>query len=80
MTVEQVIKKTQELLRNINIPVGLIEQIGFPINGAINNLQLCLDAFEEQKKGQKQEQTEPTEEAEKKPVCLEEIRKTVKPL
>ena len=73
MTVEQVIKETQVLLRNINIPVGLIEQIGFPINGAINNLQLCLDAFEEQKKGQEQEQTELAEKAEEIPVCLEEI-------
>lgn len=73
MTVEQVIKETQELLRNINIPVGLIEQIGFPINGAINNLQLCLDAFEEQKNGQGQVAEAPEEEEEEEPVFADEI-------
>ena len=49
MTVEQVVRETQELLKNINVPAGLTEQIAIPISGAIANLQLCLDAFSEQK-------------------------------
>ena len=50
MTVEQALIETVELLKNINVPVALIEQIGFPINGAISNIQLCLDAFEQERR------------------------------
>ena len=70
MTVEEVLRETQKVLREINVPVGLIDQIAAPINGAINNLQLCLDAFEKQKQDEQQQAAQAEEEA---PVSIEEI-------
>ena len=67
MTVEQVIMETQYMLRKINVPVELIDQIGEPIKGAVNNLQECLNAFERQKQEKKQEQED------EKIVSIEEI-------
>lgn len=45
MTVEQLLGVTVNLLNGINIPAGLIEQIGIPVSRAINYLQLCIDAM-----------------------------------
>lgn len=50
MTVEQVLIETLDVLKNINVPVWLTEQIAMPINGACGNIQLCLDAFEQERR------------------------------
>lgn len=73
MTVEQVIKATQDLLKNISIPVELIEQIGMPLCGAVNNLQLCLNAFEKDRNAQSAPHEETAEEPEEEPVFADEI-------
>ena len=67
MTVEQVIIETVNVLQNINIPVSLIEQIGEPVNGAIGNLRLVLNAFEEDRHQHEQPQDPPVD------VSIEEI-------
>ena len=58
MTVEQVLIETLEVLKNINVPVCLTEQISIPINGACGNIKLCLDAFEQERRNK----TEPVQD------------------
>lgn len=55
MTVREVISVTMKLLGEIQVPVAFIRQIGIPINDAINNLQMCINAYEEADNEKRQE-------------------------
>lgn len=50
MSVEEVLQHSINILKETNVPIGLLDQIGEPIRQVISNLQLCVDAFEENKK------------------------------
>lgn len=50
MPVEEVLKHSVDILNGVSIPIGLLNQIGEPIRQVISNLQLCIDAFEENKR------------------------------
>lgn len=46
-TVKEVIIKTIELLQSVgNVPLGMIETYGLPVERSINNLFLCVQAME----------------------------------
>lgn len=45
-TVYDVVKGTIELLSNISVPAYLTDQVSAPICQAINNLNVCLKAWE----------------------------------
>lgn len=45
MTVDQVLEITMNMLKEIQIPASLVEQIGIPVCRAINNIQECLTAI-----------------------------------
>lgn len=54
MTLKEAMQTTVDILQGINIPVGLIPQIGEPIAVAIGNLRACIDGInkmEEQENG-----------------------------
>lgn len=54
MTLKEAMQTTVEILQSINVPVGLIPQIGDPIAVAIGNLNACIDGInkmEEQENG-----------------------------
>ena len=45
LTLKQVLQKTNGILAGINVPMGLIQQIGAPILAAMENLNECIDAI-----------------------------------
>jgi len=47
VTVYDVLQATVEILSDINIPAGLIDQIGIPVSRGISNLKECIRAIEE---------------------------------
>lgn len=49
MDVLEVLGVTVDVLRGIQIPVELAEQVGRPVLGAIGNLRLCMNALSQQK-------------------------------
>ena len=57
MSVEEVLQLTINNLKGIQVPVELSESIGVPILRNINNIQLCLNAFHEQKEQKEQEES-----------------------
>lgn len=52
MTVEQVLIETNRVLSSIMLPVGL-EQAIDQIRGAIANIQMCIDAYAQVRKTEK---------------------------
>ena len=60
MSVEEVLQLTINNLKGIQVPVELSESVGIPILRNINNIQLCLNAFHEQR--EQEEQEEPADE------------------
>ena len=46
VTIEEVLKATADILKGIQIPVEMSEQIGVPVLRAIRNLNVCVDAIE----------------------------------
>lgn len=58
MTIKEVLELVIDDLRKINVPVGLMEQIGLPINQSIGNLKACIEAINRDEK-------KPQEEAKK---------------
>ena len=46
MTVKEVLEITINILNQVNVPVGLIQQIGEPIANAIGNLTACVEGME----------------------------------
>lgn len=63
MTLKDALKETVRMLETINVPAGLVNQIGFPLMSAIGNLHNCIDAI-----------PDPTpEEAEEKAIREEDL-------
>lgn len=62
MSVEEVLQLTINNLKGIQVPVELSESIGVPILRNINNIQLCLNAFHEQREQKAQEEQEEPED------------------
>jgi len=65
MTVLEALNDAKNVLNHISIPVSMIQQIGVPVQQAINLIQASADALEQN--GQEQEQeadAEPEEGAE----------------
>lgn len=58
MTVEDVLKVTADILREIQLPVELSEQIGIPVMRAIHNIDACVQAIVN---GRTEEKTEEEE-------------------
>ncbi len=46
MDVKQVLAITMNVLRGIQIPVELAQQVGMPVLGAMGNIRLCLEALD----------------------------------
>lgn len=55
ITIEQLLRITAQQLNGIAVPVAQMDAIGFPIKQAVNNINICLNAFEKAEK-QKAEQ------------------------
>ena len=47
MTIEEVVKATINNLKGIPIPAYLSEAVGTPILQSVRNLQMCVDAIEQ---------------------------------
>ena len=45
----EVLEISADVLRGIQIPVELAEQVGKPVLGVIGNLRLCMNALSQQK-------------------------------
>lgn len=45
LTIKEALEMTINLLGNISVPRNLNESIGIPIDSAINNLKLCIEAM-----------------------------------
>ena len=45
MEIMEVLEISVDVLRGIQIPVELAEQVGKPVLGVIGNLRLCMDAI-----------------------------------
>lgn len=56
MTLGDVLVRTRNLLAGIQVPAGLIRQIGEPVAGAIENLNACLRAIEEDREAKQLDQ------------------------
>jgi hypothetical protein len=63
MTVQEVLEITRDMLAGIQVPVGLIKQIGEPVAAAIDNLNACLRAIEGDRKAGQLEQAVREDEA-----------------
>lgn len=46
MDIREVLEISIGVLRGIQIPVDLAEQVGQPVLGVIGNLRLCIEALE----------------------------------
>lgn len=46
MTVREALTATIKLLGDISVPRYLNDSIGIPIDDAINNIRICIDAME----------------------------------
>ena len=47
ITVKRALEITVDLLGRIKVPVSMYEEIGSPIQTAIKNLKVCIDAHKE---------------------------------
>ena len=48
MTVKEIVEKVIEDLGNVNVPVSQLNSVGMPIAHAIQGLQLCVQAWDEE--------------------------------
>lgn len=48
MTVRQVVEATIEILKSINITMDMYDRIGTPVMHSIQNLQLCVNAWNQE--------------------------------
>lgn len=75
-SVKEVLGMTVNRLMNIQVPVGLIENIGLPIADAIDALHTCIQALHDD--STKQDGTEQSEEVPKVSVEVEPIPEDVR--
>ncbi len=85
LTTGEVVEMTISILSNINVPAGLIPQIGSPIVQAINNLKKVQDAWAKEAQAlqaaKEQAEQEPEEQegtGEVNPDQWEESEQTIK--
>lgn len=64
MTVEDAMNITARMLSEIKIPVGMMQQVGVPIERAIVNINECVKALEESKARYEAEKEEAETESE----------------
>lgn len=57
MSIREAIEIVINQLNGINVPVGLLQQIGFPINQAVDNLRACVEAIDRDTKNEVEENT-----------------------
>lgn len=50
MTIDQVLGVTIDILEGIDVPMKKLEAIGVPIQQAISNIRLCIQAVEDSRK------------------------------
>lgn len=64
MRVRDVLEVTNRMLERVQVPVGMINQVGIPIRDAVHNIQMCIDAIdrEETKQAEEPETGEPAED------------------
>lgn len=60
ITIEQLLRITVQKLNSIAVPIGQMDTIGLPIRQAINNINVCLNAFE--KVEQQKEHKDPVDD------------------
>lgn len=58
MSIREVLELVINDLNGINVPVGLMEQIGLPINQSIGNLKACVEAINRDDKKPQEEAKE----------------------
>ena len=58
MTIRQALEITIDILGAISVPMSMKEQIADPIGGAMNNLQMCLNAMTEAEENGRKADTE----------------------
>ena len=54
-SIAEVITMTANVLEKIEVPVALIETIGFPIKSCVGNLRKCVTAMNEAQAAQEKE-------------------------
>lgn len=59
VTVKQVVEETIKLLNGINVPAEKIREIGIPIMQAVENLNMCISAWESDQAEQQKEEHVP---------------------
>lgn len=64
ISVEDVLKITSQMLRNIYIPVELSESVGITVYNATKNLQACIEALEVARTAETKPEEEPKEDHE----------------
>lgn len=64
MRVRDVLEVTNRMLERVQVPVGMINQVGIPIRDAVHNIQMCIDAIdrEAETQAEKPEIEEPAED------------------
>lgn len=55
MRVRDVLEVTNRMLERVQVPVGMINQVGIPIRDAVHNIQMCIDAIDREAKTQAEE-------------------------
>jgi hypothetical protein len=58
VTIKYVIDQTIDLLKQVQVPMNLFDQIALPVNAAIGNLRACLDAISRSEREQEKRKEE----------------------
>ena len=58
VTIKYVIEQTIDLLKQVQVPMTLFDQIALPVNAAIGNLRACIDAINRSEREQAQTKEE----------------------
>lgn len=64
MTIKEVLEITINNLNGISVPRWLNEQIGIPIDNAVGNLKLCLEAMSKPAEEPEKEEPDGNDQAE----------------
>lgn len=55
MRVRDVLEVTNRMLERVQVPVGMINQVGIPIRDAVHNIRMCIDAIDREAETQAKE-------------------------
>lgn len=58
VTIKYVIDQTIDLLKQVQVPMNLFDQIALPVNAAIGNLHACIDAINRSEREQEKRKEE----------------------